>query len=158
MQSISRFANCVQTLSQTVASYVEKKNIEQIVSILAARVTTLETNATSVSNGSGHMVTVLQPLGPSGPMAQGHLMTAEIRGVDLMLSQAPKMNMHGVPSYYGSHVSNITLGLRIGSITFGKSQTYQPVINQSEFIARQVPYQLDSCSKQEPSVRALWPG
>ena len=66
------------------------------------------------------MVTAPQPLGPSGPMAQGHLMTIGIRDVDLTLSQALKMNMHGVPSYYGSHVNNTTLGLRIGSITCGK--------------------------------------
>ena len=54
IQSVSRFLNCVQTLSQTVAPYDAKiTNIEQMVSNLAARVTTLETNATSVSSGSG---------------------------------------------------------------------------------------------------------
>ena len=38
IQSVSRFENCVQTLSQTVASYDAKiTNIEQIVSSLAAR-------------------------------------------------------------------------------------------------------------------------
>ena len=40
------------------------------------------------------MVTAPQPLGLSGPMAQGHLMTIEIQGVDLILSQAPRVNMH----------------------------------------------------------------
>ena len=104
-----------------------------------------------------NMVTAPQPLGLSGPMAQGHLMTKEKRGVDLIFSQAPKMNIHGVPSYYGSHVSNTTLGLRIGSITFGKSRTYQPVANPSEFIAKQVPHQPGLHSKQEPCVRTLWP-
>ena len=54
MQSVSRFENCVQTLSQTVASYdAIITNIEQIVSSCAARVTILEPNATSVSSGSG---------------------------------------------------------------------------------------------------------
>ena len=54
MQSVSRCENCVQTLSQTVASYDAKiADIEQMVSSLAARVTALETNATSVSSGSG---------------------------------------------------------------------------------------------------------
>ena len=133
MQSISRFENCVQTLSQTVASYDAKiTNIEQIVSSLAARDTTLVTNAASVSSGSGSARPWnvfghgdgSQQLGPSGPMANGRLMTVEIRGVNLILSQAPKMNMHGVPSYYGSHVNNITQGLRIGPITLGKNQTY----------------------------------
>ena len=33
-------------------------------------------------------------------MALGRLMTVEIQGVDLILSQALKMNMHGVSSYY----------------------------------------------------------
>ena len=71
-------------------------------------------------------------------MAQGHLMTIGIRDVDLMLSQALKMNMHEVPSYYGSHVNNTTLELRSGSITCGKiehsilSQTRQNSL-QSRF-------------------------
>ena len=60
------------------------------------------------------MVTALQPLGPSGPMAKGRLMTVEIRGVDLTLSQAMKMNRHGVPSYYNSQENSTTLGSRIG--------------------------------------------
>ena len=47
-------------------------------------------------------------------------MTAEIRGVDLILSLVPKMNRHEVPSYYGSHANNTTKGLRFGSIIFGK--------------------------------------
>ena len=47
-------------------------------------------------------------------MAQGRPMTVEIQGVDLILSQALKMNMHEVPSYYGSHVNSTTLELRIG--------------------------------------------
>ena len=51
MQSVSRFENCVQTLSHTVASYDAKiSDIEQMVSSLAARVTRLETDATTVSS------------------------------------------------------------------------------------------------------------
>ena len=65
-------------------------------------------------------VTAPQPLRPSGPMTQGHLMTTGIRDIDLILLQVLKTNMHGVPSYYDSHVSNTTLELRIGSIIFGK--------------------------------------
>ena len=65
--------------------------------------------------------------------------------------------MHGVPSYNGSHVNSTTLGLRIGSILFGKRQTYQPTINPSEFIARQVPCRPDTYLKQEPNVKNLWP-
>ena len=88
-------------------------------------------------------------------MAQGHLTITEIRGVDLILSQAQK-SMDGVPFYFGSHVNNATLGLRIGSIAFRKSPTYRPVTNLSERIAKQVLCQSDSDSKQEPSVRTLW--
>ena len=64
--------------------------------------------------------------------------------------------MDGVPFYFGSHVNNATLGLRIGSIAFRESPTYRPVTNLSEHIAKQVLCQSDSNSKQEPSVRNLW--
>ena len=74
------------------------------------------------------IVTAPQPLGLSGPMAQSHLMTIEIRDVDLIFFQALRMNMHEVPSYCGSRVNNTTLGLRIGSIAFGKSPTCPPFI------------------------------
>ena len=62
-----------------------------------------------------------------------------------------------MPSYDGSRVDNTTPGFRIGSTAFWKSPTYQPATNPSEFIAKQVPCQADSCSKQEPNVRTLWP-
>ena len=58
------------------------------------------------------IVVAPQPLGPSGPMAQGPLMTVEIRGVDLTRAQAPKMNKHEVPFYYGSLANNTTEGVR----------------------------------------------
>ena len=71
-------------------------------------------------------------------MAQGRLMTVEIQGVDLIRSQAPKMNKHEVPSYFGSLPNNTTKGLRSRSIIFGKNPTCQHTTNLSEFIARQV--------------------
>ena len=120
-QSVSRFENCVQTLSQTVASYDAKiTNIEKMVGICAARVTTLETNATSVSSGSGSarswknsdIAMAPQPLGLSGPMAQDHLMTIEIQDEDLIRSQAPKMNNREVPFYYDSLANKTTKGLQ----------------------------------------------
>ena len=61
-----------------------------------------------------------QPLGLLGPKVQGHLMTIEIRDVDLIPCQALRMNMHEVLSYYGSRVNNTTLGSSIGSITLVK--------------------------------------
>ena len=73
------------------------------------------------------MVMALEPLGPLGPMANCRLMTIGIRGVDLTLSQALKMYMHGVPSYHGSHVNNTTLGLLVGSITGRKIQAFHPI-------------------------------
>ena len=96
-------------------------------------------------------VTAPQPLGLSGPMAQGHLMTIEIQDEDSTRSQAPKMNKHGVPFHYDSHVSNTTLELRIGSTIFGKS------IQQhlSEFIAKQVPCRSGLFLKHEPNVKTL---
>ena len=39
-----------------------------------------------------------------------------------------------------------------------ENQTFQSLLNPSEFIAKQVPCRPDSISKQEPSVRTLWPG
>ena len=39
---------------------------------------------------------------PTGPMAQDHLMTTEARDEDLILPEASKYNMHGVPYYYDS--------------------------------------------------------
>ena len=83
-------------------------------------------------------LTAPQPLGPSGPMAQGRLMTVEIQGVGLILSQALRMNMHEVPSYYGSLVNNTTLELQSGSIIFGKNPIRQLTMSLSEFIAKQV--------------------
>ena len=53
-----------------------------------------------------------QPLGPPGPMAWCRRTTTETPGVDSILSQAERMNMRKVPSYYGSCVNNTTLGLR----------------------------------------------
>ena len=99
-----------------------------------------------------------QPLGPLSPMAQGHLMTIEIRDVDLVLSQALKMNMREVPSYCGSRVNNTTLGSRIGSVAFGENPTCQHITSLSQFIVKQVPCQPGLYSKQEPSVRTLWLG
>ena len=65
--------------------------------------------------------------------------------------------MRELPSYYGSRVNNTTLELQFGSITFGTSPTCQPITNLSEFIAQQDPNQPGLYSKQEPSVRTLWP-
>ena len=102
------------------------------------------------------IVTAPQPLGPSGPMAQGHLMTIGIRDVDLILSQALKMNMHEVVllrfpcEQYHTWITNCINNL-------WENHTFQPITNPSEFIAKQVPCQPDSYSKQEPSVRTLWP-
>ena len=50
-----------------------------------------------------------QPLGFSGPMAQGHLTLTETQDVYLIRSQVPKMNMHEVPSFCSLRVSNTTL-------------------------------------------------
>ena len=88
-------------------------------------------------------VTAPQPLLPVGPMVQGHLMTGEIRSVDLMLSLIPQMNEHEVPCYYGSHANNTTKGLRFGSRIFGKNPTCQPSTNLAELIVKQDPFQPD---------------
>ncbi len=98
------------------------------------------------------IVTVPQPLGPG---SQGRLMTVEIQGVDLILSQALRMNMHEVPSYYGSLVNNTTLELQSGSIIFGKNQICQLTMSLSEFIAKQVLRRAGLYLKYEPNVKTL---
>ena len=122
-------------------------NIEQIVGSFVARLITFWKQGQPLApvaltrqdlGTHSEIVMVPQPLGLSGPMAQGHRRTTGTQDVDLILSQALRMNVHEVPSYCGSFVNHTTLGLRIGSITFGKSPTYQPVTNLSEFIAKQV--------------------
>ena len=84
-------------------------------------------------------------------------MTTETQDVDLILSQALKMNMHEVPSFCSFRVNNTTLESPRGSTASGKSPTYQTATNLSEHIAKQVPCQSDSYSKQELNVRTLWP-
>ena len=127
-QSVSTFDH---TLSQTVASYDAKiTNIEQMVRVLPLwkrmqRPSPVDPARQDLGIFSD-IALAPHPLDLSGPMAKGRPMTIEIQDEDLIRSQAPKMNMHEVPSYYGSRVNNTTMGLRIGSI-FGKSPTYQPV-------------------------------
>ena len=104
--------------------------------------------------GQSNFFTATGSLGSHGPC---RLMTVEIQGVDLILSQVLKMNLHEVPSYYGSRVNSTTLELRTGSIIFGKNPTCQQTINLLRFIARQVPCRPDLYLKQEPNVTTLWP-
>ena len=164
MQSVSRFENCVQTLTQTVASYDAKMtNIEQIVSSVAARVTALETNATSASSGSGSARSwnILghsdgsTATGSLGPMAKGHLMTIETQNEGLIRSQALKMNKREVPYYFDSFVRNTTKELRYGSMIFGKNPICPHTTNLSEFIARQVLCRPGLYLKHEPNVKIL---
>ena len=70
-----------------------------------------------------------------------------IRDVDFILSQALRMNMCEVSFFYGSRARTTTLGLWIGSIAFGTSPTCQPMINLSEFIAKQGLCQPSLCSR-----------
>ena len=112
IQNAARIENCVRTLAQTVAA--------QIVWSPVARVTSLKTIAASGSS-SPDSARSWNMLGQSsgspasvtrGSHGQGHPMTIGIRDVDLILFQALKTNMHGVPSSYCSHVNNTTLGLQ----------------------------------------------
>ena len=137
-QNPTRIENCVQTLAQTVAAQTARiTNIEQIIASILARITSLETNAAS------------------GPTALDLPMTTEIQDVDLIHLQALKVNRHEVPFYYDSHASSTSLELRSGSIALWKSQKLQHITSQSQFIAKQVPYQSDSFLKkgQVPGIR-----
>ena len=146
-----------------MAAYSAKiTSVEQIVSGLAARVATSDTSAASASSGSGSARS-WNLLGQSdGSTATGSLgspvTTTETQDADLILSQALRMNMHEVPSYYSFHVNSITLECLFRLIKSGKRQTYQLSTGPSEFIAKQVPYPPNSYSKQEPNVNTLRPG
>ena len=97
-------------------------------------------------------VTAPQPLGPSGPMAQGHPMTIGKRDVDLILFKTWRRTcteclLLTVPMWTIPH----------WDCSVWENQTFQCSKNPSEFIAKQVPCRPDSYSKQEASVRTLWP-
>ena len=113
-----------------------------------------------------------QPLGLSDPMVQSHLMTIEIRGVDLILSQALKMNMHEVPSYHGSRANNsvweesnmpaynkpVRIHCKAGSVS--ARLVFETRAKCEDFVARfkdvSIPYEIDSpfcCAKTTISVR-----
>ena len=97
-----------------------------------------------------------QPLGPLGPMARGLLTTTGTQDEDLILSQALKMNMHEVPSWYSFRVNKTTLEFLLGSIASGQRPTYQPTTTPSGLIAKQVAYPPDSYSRRVLNVRTLW--
>ena len=96
-----------------------------------------------------------QPLGLLGPMALGHLMTTETQDEDLILSPAPKMNNHEVPSYFASLANKTSKGLQSGSIPVGKNPICQHTTNLSEFIAKQVLCRSGLYLKHEPNVKTL---
>ena len=163
MQSISRFENCVQTLSQTVASYnAHIANIEQIISSLAARVTTLETKATSVSSfcGSARSRNILGH--GDGSTATGSLGPGSSDD-----NRNTRRGLHAFSRPEDEHARSAVL-LRFPceqyhtGITNWINNLWERVkhtslfVNPSEFIAKQVPCQPDSCSKQEANVRTLW--
>ena len=112
-------------------------NIGQIVGSFVARVTSLETNAASGSSvpdsarswnifgqSTGSTAT-----GSLGPMTLGHHVTIVIRGVDQILLQFLKTNVHGVPSDYDSLLNNTTKGIQSGSIHFWE-ESNRPAHNE----------------------------
>ena len=149
------------SLTQSVASITNKISIiEQSVDGLAVRFAALVAGAASVSSGSGSArswnvldtVTAPQPLGPSGPMARDHLMTIEKR--DTFSSPEDEHARSAVLLRFPCE----QWGFRINWLNnHCESPTYQPVTSLSEFIAKQVACQPGLYSKQEPSVRTLWP-
>ena len=164
IQSVSRFENCVQTLSQTVASYDAKiTNIEQMVRSLAAGVATLETNATSVSSGSGSArswnilgrsdgSTAIGSLGSHGPGSSDDNRNTR-RRLDTFSSPEDEQARSAILIQFLTN--NITKGLQSGSIIFGKNPICQHSTNLSEFIAKQVLCRSGLYLKHEPNVKTL---
>ena len=79
-------------------------------------------------------------------------MTVEIRDVDLIRSQVPKMNK---AAYYGSFANNTTKGLRSGLIISGKNPICQHSTNLSESVAKEVPCRSGFYLKNETNVKTL---
>ena len=92
---------------------------------------------------------------PQGPMAKVHLRTTETHDEGSILPQAQKMNKHEVPSYLNSPTNNTSKELHSGSIPLWKSLVCWHVTNLLEFIAKQVPCQLDLFLKREANVKTL---
>ena len=100
------------------------------------------------------IVTAPQPLGPSGPMDQGHLTATGRPDAELIRSRAMMMTTREVPSYCSFHVNSITLKFPRGSIESGKSPTYQPTTNPSGFISKRAVCQ--TRRRDESSMSASW--
>ena len=99
------------------------------------------------------IVTAPQPLGLSGPMALGHLMTTETHDEGLILPQAPRINNHEAPSCFDSLANSTSEELQSGSIPFGKDPRCLRATNLSEFIAKQVPCQSGLFLKHEANAK-----
>ena len=102
------------------------------------------------------IVTAPQPLGLSGPMAQGHLMTVEIRGVDLILSPAPKMNNRRSAVLLRFPCEQYHKGITkwINNL-WEESNVPARTTSLSEFIAKQVLCRSGLLLKHEPNVKTL---
>ena len=162
MQNSIRIENCVQTLAQTVAAQATKiTNIEQIVGSLVARVTSLETNATSGSSspdstrswnmlGQSTRSTATGSLGSHGPGSSSD----NRQDADLILPQALLMNMREVASY-DSRANNTTKGLQSGSMLSVKKPTCLPTEGQLQFTAKQVPRRSSLYLNHEPNVKIV---
>ena len=164
LQSVSRFENCVQTLSHTVASYDAKiTNIQQMVSSLAALVTTLEMNATSVSSGSGSArlwnilghgdgATATGSLGSHGPWSSddnGHTR----RRLDTFSSPEDEQARSAVLLRFPCEQYHKGITEWINNLW--KNPICQHTTNLSEFIAKQVLCRSGLYLKHEPSVTTL---
>ena len=166
MQSISRFENCVQTLSQTVASYDAKTtNIEQVVSGFAARVTTLGTNTTSVSSGSGSAIswnilghcdgsTATGSLGSHGPGSSDDSRNSR-RRFDFFSSPEDELARSAVLLRFPCEQYHTGITKWTNTLWEGSSM---PAHSKLVTIhARQVPCQPGLYSKQELNVKTLLP-
>ena len=120
-QNAARLENCVQTLAQTVAAQTtEIANIEQIVASLVA---SLETNAASCSSGSASARTWNIFGHGNGSTAAGSLGS---NGSWTSDDNAPKTNVHGALSFYGSHVNIPRWDYELDQYIVGKIKQSSP--------------------------------
>ena len=126
------------------------------------RVTSLETNAASGSSGpdsarSWNMLGQSNGSTPTkSPGSLGHPMTRSTRRrLDTFTSPEDEHARSAVSLRFPCE--QFHTGITNWINNFWENQTFQSLINLSEFIAKQVPCRPDSYSKQEPNVKTLWP-
>ena len=166
VQGFTRIEKTILSLTQSVNSITNNiSNIEQAVDGLAARVAALEAGAASASSGSysakswnllgqSDASRATGSLGSQGPGSSDDSRNTR-RRIDTFSSSEDEHARSAVLLRFPCEQYHTGITNWINNLW--ENPTCQPIIEPSAFIAKQVPCRSYSCSKQEPSVRTLWP-